>query len=271
MQQQPALQIVSHRGARALWPENSMTGFRNTLALGVDAVEFDVHPTRDGKLAVIHDATLDRTTDATGAVAARSLAELRAVRLTGTEESVPSLSEVVALLAPSGLDLHVELKSDAEGVPYDGLPERVLAELDRHRLAGRLVLTSFDPAVLQRLRSLRPDVVLLASMNAVSAERLGGVQAALDLFEGLGVAHVAVEQSLLGDQLELFTARLPPAALGVWTVNETAAIARWIAEPVGLITTDRPDLVRLALRRDPAAGGGMGGRRPPNSICRQTD
>ena len=60
--------ITGHRGARNLWPENSMTGFRNVLDLGVDAIEFDVHLTDAGELVVIHDATLDRTTDRTGPV-----------------------------------------------------------------------------------------------------------------------------------------------------------------------------------------------------------
>ncbi len=248
MQQQRPIQIVSHRGARDLWPENSLAGFRNTLALGVDAVEFDVHPTRDGGLAVIHDATLDRTAAASGPVAARSMAELRGVRLKGTEEGVPSLADVLEVLAPSGLALHVELKSDADNVPYEGLPERVLAELDRHRIAGQVVLTSFDPAVLRRLRALRPGADLLASLNARSAGRLGGVAAALDLFAALGVAHVAVEQVLMAEEMDLFATRLPPAMLGVWTVNEPAAIARWLGAPVGLMTTDRPDLA-LAARR----------------------
>ena len=64
--------ITGHRGARNLWPENSLTGFRNVLALGVDAIEFDVHLTDAGELVVIHDATLDRTTDKTGPVRALS-------------------------------------------------------------------------------------------------------------------------------------------------------------------------------------------------------
>ena len=96
--------IIGHRGARDLWPENSRLGFRKVLTLDVQGVEFDVHPTADGRLAVIHDPTLDRTTDATGPVAARSAAALReSVRLRGTEdEGVPLLEEVLDILAPSG-------------------------------------------------------------------------------------------------------------------------------------------------------------------------
>jgi glycerophosphoryl diester phosphodiesterase len=63
--------IASHRDGALLWPENSRIAFESTAKLAVDQVEFDVHPSRDGKLVVIHDATLDRTTDATGPVNAR--------------------------------------------------------------------------------------------------------------------------------------------------------------------------------------------------------
>ena len=78
--------IASHRGGALLWPENSPTAFRETAALPVDQVEFDIHPTADGEIVVIHDATLDRTTTGTGPVAARTLAQLRALSLKVTED-----------------------------------------------------------------------------------------------------------------------------------------------------------------------------------------
>ncbi|MBX6374900.1 MAG: glycerophosphodiester phosphodiesterase, partial [Acetobacteraceae bacterium] len=78
-------QIASHRGGAFLWPENSMTAFRETARLPVDQVECDVHLSADGEVVIMHDATLDRTTDARGPVVARSAAELRtAVRVKGT-------------------------------------------------------------------------------------------------------------------------------------------------------------------------------------------
>src|SRR6516164_2145418 len=76
--------IASHRGGALLWPENSRTAFENTAKLAVEQVEFDVHPTRDGKLVVIHDDTLERTTDGTGPVAARDWPELAKLVLKGT-------------------------------------------------------------------------------------------------------------------------------------------------------------------------------------------
>ena len=76
--------LASHRGGAILWPENSLTAFRNSLALPVEQLELDVHASADGEAVVIHDATLDRTTDAQGPVRALDAAALRAVAVCGT-------------------------------------------------------------------------------------------------------------------------------------------------------------------------------------------
>ncbi|TPG57795.1 glycerophosphodiester phosphodiesterase [Roseomonas nepalensis] len=237
-----AKRIIGHRGARDLWPENGLTGFRNVLGLGVAGVEFDVHPTRDGDLAIIHDPTLDRTTDASGPVAARSMAELRRTRLLGSEEGVPSLDEVLDVLAPSGVELHIELKVDVAGVPYPGLEARVAEHLRRRGLAERTVLTSFWPDVLQRLRTAAPDGRLLASVSGSSAEKLGGLEAVLDRLDEIQADYVAVHHALLSREMDVLLRRVGPARLGAWVINDEAEIARWLEAPVALITTDRPDL-----------------------------
>src|SRR5438876_11696831 len=86
--------LAAHRGGARLWPENSLRAFRESLALGADLVELDVHLTADGALAVIHDATLRRTTDRLGRVGAGTAAELRRARLRGPDR--PLAAEHVA-------------------------------------------------------------------------------------------------------------------------------------------------------------------------------
>lgn len=245
--------IIGHRGARDLWPENSRTGFRQVLTLDVQGVEFDLHPTADGRLVVIHDPTLDRTTDATGPVAARSAAELRdGVRLRGTEdEGVPLLEEVLDILAPSGRELHIELKADAAGHPYPGLEQAVTALVARRGIAAQCVLTSFSLEVLARLRQAAPQTRLLISLDARSVERQGGIDAVLEAIAALRIELVAVQQALLSERLDLFMARIGGPRLGAWVVNRPEDIARWRAAPIGLITTDRPDLFA-----DPSPGQG---------------
>lgn len=234
--------VIGHRGARDLWPENGLTGFRNVLGVGVAGVEFDVHPTRDGDLAVIHDPTLDRTTGASGPVAARSMAELRSLRLTGSEEGIPSLDEVLDVLEQSGVELHIELKVDPDGIPYPGLEERVVGHIRQRGLAERTILTSFWPDVLQRLRAAAPAGRLLASISSSSVEKLGGLEAVLTRLDELRTDHVAVHHSLLSQEMEFLLRRVGPARLGVWVVNDPTEIAHWLGAQVTLITTDRPDL-----------------------------
>src|SRR5207244_5409236 len=99
--------LAAHRGGARLWPENSLRAFRESLALGADLVEPDVHLTADGALAVIHDATLRRTTDRLGRVRTRTAAELRRARLRGpdrrlTAEHVPMLEDALAIVAEAG-------------------------------------------------------------------------------------------------------------------------------------------------------------------------
>ncbi|MFC7609270.1 glycerophosphodiester phosphodiesterase [Teichococcus aestuarii] len=82
--------MVSHRGGAFLWPENSLEAFRNTLSLAVEQAECDVHLSADGVPVVIHDATLNRTTEGDGPVAARPAADLAATRLRGAGAGVPA-------------------------------------------------------------------------------------------------------------------------------------------------------------------------------------
>ena len=240
--------ITAHRGARNLWPENSLTGFRNVLALDVDAVEFDVHLTAAGELVAIHDATLDRTTDASGKVRDLTPERRATVRLADCGEPVPTLTQVLEVLAPSGLELHVEIKSDAEDRPYPGIVDKVVAELDRFDMRARCHLTSFDVSVLEECRRIAPDIARLVSVNAAWAGRQGGLAAFLDHVDGL-VGIVAIHHELMAEEWPLITSKIPADRLCVWTLNDAPMIRPWLERGVGHLTTDRPDLA-LALRAD---------------------
>lgn len=242
--------IVGHRGARNLWPENSLDGFRRIRALGIDAVEFDIHLARDGELVVIHDPTLERTTEGTGAVADRSAAELATTKLrNGNGEGVPRLASVLEVFAGSGMELHIEIKTDVLGRPYPNLESRVLDLLERRGMRGDAVLTCFVPRVLESVRRLSPDQRILASVDRRSAEMLDGLELALDRLAAIEGCMVAVEKGLLAQSFDLCLHRLGPDRLGVWVPNEPAELASWFSRPLRQITTDRPDIA-LQQRRD---------------------
>jgi glycerophosphoryl diester phosphodiesterase len=234
--------IVGHRGARNLWPENSLTGFRHTRALGVDGVEFDVHRARCGTAVVIHDPTLERTTKGQGAVAAHSAVELAAIRLRdGAGEGVPALETVLDVFAGGAIELHIEIKTDALGRPYDGLEQLLVERIARRQLQQQAILTCFVPEVLETVRRLSPGQRVLGSLDRRSAELMGGLPRALKRFAAIDGCLVAVEKGLLADSLDLCLRRLGRERLGVWVANEPGDIAFWLDQPIRQITTDRPD------------------------------
>jgi glycerophosphoryl diester phosphodiesterase len=235
--------IIGHRGARNLWPENSLDGFQRTRALGIEGVEFDVHPARDGTLVVIHDPTLERTTEGQGPVAARTAAELAATTLRdGGGAGVPKLDQVLDVFAGSGIELHIEIKTDANDRPYPGLEQRLVDVIRARKLEDSAILTCFRPRVLEIVREIAPRQRVLASVNQRSAEAMGGLEAALDRFDALPGCLVAVEKGLLAERLDLCLQRIGRDRLGAWVPNDADDLAFWLAQPVRQITTDRPDI-----------------------------
>src|SRR6185437_15218491 len=150
--------IASHRGGALLWPENSRISFENTAKMPVEQVEFDVHPTRDGKLVVIHDDTLDRTTDGKGPVAARDWSELSKVVLKGTGgQRMLLLDEVIEIFRPTPIVLRIEIKCGPGRVPYPGHAAHVAEALKRAKVLHRSVITSFQlDTVLEAVAEARP-------------------------------------------------------------------------------------------------------------------
>lgn len=245
--------IVGHRGARQLWPENSLSGFRRLLSLPVDAVEFDVHETRDEEFVVIHDPTLERTTRGRGAIRDLTAAEVRDARLldgpvepADTGEGVPTLAAVLELFRPTKLGLQVEIKTDVTGMVRPDSIRRLVAALHRHGVADRAMLTCFVPEVLEEVLVAWPDGAILASLDHRSAEMLGGIDRALARYKALDGCIVAVEKKLLGHTLDRCLAALGSDRLGAWVPNEPDEIAYWLSQPIRQITTDRPDLAVAA-------------------------
>jgi glycerophosphoryl diester phosphodiesterase len=244
--------FAAHRGGALLWAENSLLACRNALALGADFLELDVHLTRDGEVVVIHDATRDRTTTGTGAVRARTLAELGALRLrdrggAALEERIPTLDEVVALAVAGRRQILLEIKTGERRERYPEIEEKVFAVLDRHRFAPFTVVMAFEADTWRRVRQLRPEVRAgaLYSPRMLSA---GAVEPELQALRRAGVAFVGLHQALVDAEVAK-QARLAALTLGVWTVNEREAIARFIDQGVGVVITDRPDLARELLGR----------------------
>lgn len=148
------VQVIAHRGGPAYAPENTIAAFENAIAQQVDWLELDVQMTQDGELVVIHDETLDRTTDGTGPVAILTLEQIRQLDA-GQGQQVPTFQEVVDLAKASGVKILPETKS---AHLYPGVEEKLLQVLEQTGYQDQTAVQSFEGDSLETLQQLAPDV-----------------------------------------------------------------------------------------------------------------
>ncbi len=148
--------IIAHRGGPDRAPENTLAAFRGAIALGADGVELDCQRSRDGALVVIHDETVDRTTNGQGAVGNLTLAQLRALDA-GQGERIPTFQEVLDLSQAAGVQLVAEIKSPAL---YPGLEVEMFRAVEAAGCLDRTIFISFDWEALTRLRAVSPTAQL---------------------------------------------------------------------------------------------------------------
>ena len=228
-----ALQVIAHRGASGTRPENTLVAFRRAAAFGAHMIELDVQLTRDGEVIVLHDDTLDRTSDGLGPVGAWDLAALR--RLDAGSwfgpafrgEPIPTLAEVLAAV---DLPVNVELKAGG-GV---GLEERTLAVVLAAGALDLIVFSSFDAGALARLRALTADadLAVLWTRKAVSL--------ALGLAKRVAATALHLRKTAASPE-GLAAARDAGLSVRVWTVNEPKEFARLEHSGATGVFTDYPE------------------------------
>jgi glycerophosphoryl diester phosphodiesterase len=146
--------IIAHRGTSALAPENTMAAFALALEQGADGIELDAMLCRDGQVVVIHDDTLDRTTNGAGPVPEHTVEELKALDA-GDGEGIPTLAEVFERFG-GRLLINVELKNYSS--IFDRLPLAVAALVRQFDLAESVLVSSFNPFNLPRIRRQLPEM-----------------------------------------------------------------------------------------------------------------
>ncbi len=240
MNAQPsASQIISHRGGAFLWPENTLTAFRNTLALAVEQAECDIHLTRDGVPVVIHDATAERTTDGRGPVGAMTAAEVAALRIRGAGDcGVPTLAEVAALFAGGPMLLRVEIKPDPSDSPYPNVVERVLAALGPAR--KNTILIAFHAPTVAAAWAAGGLAGAAWLLEPATLRDLGPVgAAAVTLGYGLPSAETRIDSA---DAAYVGAMRRAGLGCGVWGANHGGTIDRALALGLDAFATDDPAL-----------------------------
>ena len=152
--------VWAHRGASGYAPENTLEAFEMAVKQQADGVELDVQLTKDGELVVLHDETLDRTTDGKGFVKDYTLKEVQALKAVKTHPEyqtgrIPMLAEVYDLLKPTGLEINVELKTGI--FFYPGIEEKVLKLTKEMGMEERIWYSSFNHYSLKKVKECNPS------------------------------------------------------------------------------------------------------------------
>ncbi len=150
------MQIIAHRGASGDYPENTLLAIEQAIAQGADAIEIDVFAVQ-GELIVIHDHHVARTTNGSGSIYQYSLAQLQQLDA-GRGERIPTLWQVLQLLAPTKLWLNIELKGDNTVAPLIALLERAKQQLAFD--SQRILISSFHHHLLAAVKTVRPELQL---------------------------------------------------------------------------------------------------------------
>ena len=253
--------VIAHRGGSKLRPENTAAAFAHAVTLGVDAVECDVHLSRDGDVVVIHDPTLERTTDARGPVAALTADELSRVDASAkfgppadapAERVAGGVPRLADLLARHALPFVIEIKGDQRATA-----ERVVDVLREAGAIDRVIIGGFNLAVLETVRRLAPDV----PTSAASVEARAAVRRALVRIgpRRTGYRVFQVPYRLRGKRMFgrafVSTARRAHVPVQAWIVDEPADMRRLIEWGVTGLISDRPDLAIDVARRHNALHG----------------
>jgi glycerophosphoryl diester phosphodiesterase len=248
--------VIAHRGAAGLWPENTLHAFMHAAELGVDVVEMDVQSTRDGHLVVIHDSTVDRSTNGIGSIKDLALAELQKLDagytwstdrqqtfpFRGQGIRIPTLAEVFTSLPHMGMILEIKSSQPAIAIKLGQM-------IRRYDMTERVLVASFDAEVMQAFRRLYPEIATSGAdkevrrLYTLHLARLSRVYA--PPMESLDVPQYS-DDRYIATRRFVKVAHQRNLHVHVWTVNEPEAMQRLLDHGVDGITTDYPDrLLRI--------------------------
>lgn len=229
--------IIAHRGASGHAPENTMPAFQMALDMGAEGIELDVHISKDGEVVVIHDHTIDRTSNGEGLVGELTLDDLRrfdygswySTKFKGVQ--IPTLREVLELLRDWEGLLNIEIKSGA--IVYEGIEQKVIDLIEEYDMLDRTIISSFDHYSLREIKAINPqiEIGLLYGAGLVEpwlyAQRIGA--------EALHPSYHNIIPELVEG------CRKNDIRLNPYTIDREEDIERMISAGVDGIITDYPD------------------------------
>jgi glycerophosphoryl diester phosphodiesterase len=256
--------VMAHRGGAGLWPENTMYAFTRAVEMGVDVLEIDMHSTSDGALVIIHDATLERTTNGTGRVNSLSLAQLKALDAgyrwssdggqtfpyRGQGITVPTLQEVFTAFPK--MRFNIDIKQD-----QPSLVSPFCRMIRESGMTSKVMVASFKPEALEEFRRDCPEVATSASAADVLAflalkVEPPGTDSRIPLPRALQVPEYARGQRVLTREF-VHAAHQRRIEVHAWTINDEVAMRRMLDLGVDGIITDYPDRLIALLERERGA------------------
>ncbi|MCY7374860.1 MAG: glycerophosphodiester phosphodiesterase [Pyrinomonadaceae bacterium] len=256
--------VFAHRGGGGLHPENTLGAFEYSAGMGADVLELDVHATADGTLVIMHDATVDRTTDGGGKISEMTLDVVkkldagyrfstdggRTSPFRGRGISIPTLEEIFDALPAMTYNIEPKQKTPSIIKPLCAL-------IRTHKMTEKVIVGSFRQGVIDEFRRECPEIAtsgtpsevaeLLALSKTGLSESYSPPMQALQIPENLGKLSVVTK-----DFVE--NAHRKKLQVHVWTINETADMERLINLGVDGVMTDYPDRLLNLLNRKPNGG-----------------
>jgi glycerophosphoryl diester phosphodiesterase len=230
------MKIFAHRGYSGKYPENTLLAFEQALHTGCDGIELDVHLTKDDQLVIMHDETIDRTTDGSGWIKDMTLSELReydaSYRFVGKYgvQRIPTLEEYLELVKDAPIVTNLEIKNNV--VDYPNLEYKTLAMIDRFGMRQKVLFSSFHHPAMIRCKQLAPEIPAGLLYDVPVTD--GGLEAVQGGFE-------AVHPDVRTLDLQLVEAlHAQGLQIRTWTVNHTEQMQQMLLWGVDAVFTNEP-------------------------------
>jgi glycerophosphoryl diester phosphodiesterase len=251
--------VIAHQGGDGLWPGDTMFAFQNAADLGVDVLEMDVHITKDGVLVLMHDETVDRTTDGTGEIESMNLDELKKLDagydwsaddgatfpFRGQGVTIPTMEEVFTAFPDMHMTIEIKKTNASMAKPFCDL-------IRKHDMQDKVLIASFHDDRLVEFRETCPEVATSSAKNETTAFVLI-TKPFLGSFYSPNFFSLQVPEESSG--ITVMTPAFVKAAhernLAVepWTINDAETMKKFIEWGVDGIITDRPDIMLEVLGR----------------------
>ncbi len=238
------MKVFAHRGFSGLYPENTMLAFRKAIEAGADGIELDIHCSSDGRLVIIHDENLIRTTGRDVLVSDLTLRELTSIRASRTkddafESTIPSFEEFCDFASRNSFITNVEIKTNSTW--YQDIEKKAVDMVRAFNLDDRIIFSSFNWLSVMRAKQLAPDIecglLYDAQHHKVAAEA-----------KEAGLQYLHPDFNLLDDNV-VAECRENGIGLNVWTVNSEDQVKKLIEWDANAVISNYPDMCLRQLGR----------------------